>query len=109
MPGVRIEAFLAVEMLLDSGVRSVDYRVEAIDGTLYLMGIAQNQTELQRVIDHARDISYVRKVTNWVRIKGEPPPPLPDQTGPDQTEPTQDPTGPEPAAPAAMPTATAAS
>jgi osmotically-inducible protein OsmY len=91
-------------MLLDSAVRSVNYSVEAVDGTLYLMGIAQDKTELQRVIDHARDISYVRRVTSWVRIKGEPPPPLPAQT-----EPAQDPTGPEPTIPAAKATTAAAS
>jgi osmotically-inducible protein OsmY len=89
-------------MLLDSAVRSVNYSVEAVDGTLYLMGIAQDKTELQRVIDHARDISYVRRVTSWVRIKDEPPPPLPTQT-----EPAQDPTGPEPTAPAAKSTTAA--
>jgi len=94
-------------MLLDSGVRSVNYSVEAVDGTLYLMGIAQDKTELQRVIDHARDISYVRRVTSWVRIKGEPPPPLPAQTEPAQGP--SDPAGPEPTAPASKSASTAAS
>jgi len=75
------------KMLLDSGVRSVNYSVEAVEGTIYLMGIAQDKTELQRVIDHARDISYVRRVVSYVRIKGEPPPPLPAQTEPAQGQP----------------------
>ena len=70
------------KLLFDSGVRSVNYSVEAVEGTVYLMGIAQDKAELQRVIDHARDISYVRKVTSYVRIKGEPPPPAPAQTEP---------------------------
>ncbi|QEX25034.1 transporter [Hypericibacter adhaerens] len=75
------------KMLLDIKIRSVNYSVEAVEGTIYLMGIAQDNAELQRVIDHARDISYVRRVTSYVRIKGEPPPPLPAQTEPAQTEP----------------------
>jgi osmotically-inducible protein OsmY len=77
------------KMLFDSAVRSVNYSVEAVEGTIYLMGIAQNKTELQRVIDHARDISYVRKVVSYVRIKGEPPPPVPAQTEPALGQPVQ--------------------
>jgi osmotically-inducible protein OsmY len=93
------------KMLFDSAVRSVNYSVEAVEGTIYLMGIAQNKTELQRVIDHARDISYVRKVVSYVRIKGEPPPPVPAQTEPALGQPVQSepaPTiGPPPMKPAA--------
>ena len=48
------------ELLFDSRVRSINYNIDCVAGTIYLMGVAQNQAELQRVIDHARDISYVR-------------------------------------------------
>jgi osmotically-inducible protein OsmY len=75
------------KMLLDSEIRSVNYSVEAVEGTLFLMGIARSREELQRVIDHARDISYVRKVVSYVRIRGEPPPPLPTRTEPAQGQP----------------------
>jgi osmotically-inducible protein OsmY len=77
------------KMLFDSEVRSVNYSVEAVEGTIYLMGIAQDKTELQRIIDHARDISYVRRVVSYARIKGEPPPPVPAQTEPAQGQPVQ--------------------
>lgn len=70
------------KMLMDSEIRSVNYSVEAVEGTLYLMGIAQDREELQRIIDHARDISYVRKVVSYARIKGEPPLPLPARAEP---------------------------
>jgi osmotically-inducible protein OsmY len=93
------------KLLFDSGVRSVNYSVEAVEGTIYLMGIAQDKAELQRVIDHARDISYVRKVTSYVRIKGEPPPPAPAQTEPALGQPVK--AAPAPAAdpPATKPAA----
>lgn len=78
---------LRTKILFDNQVRSINYSVEAVEGTIYLMGIAQNDAELQRVIDHARDIAYVRKVVSYVRIKDEPAPPVPGETEPGETEP----------------------
>ena len=69
-------------LLIDSHVRSINYNVDCVAGTIYLMGVAQDQTELQRVIDHARDIPYVRGVVSYVRLKNDPirqPPPAPVQ------------------------------
>jgi osmotically-inducible protein OsmY len=60
------------DLLFDSRVRSINYNVDCVAGTIYLMGVAQNQAELQRVIDHARDISYVRNVVSFVRLKNDP-------------------------------------
>lgn len=60
------------DLLFDSQVRSINYNVDCVAGTIYLMGVAQNQAELQRVIDHARDISYVRNVISFVRLKNDP-------------------------------------
>ena len=57
------------KLLLDAEVRSINYSVEAVDGIVYLIGIAQSENELQRVIDHCRDVAYVRRVVNYVRIK----------------------------------------
>jgi len=59
-------------LLVDNRVRSINYNVDCVAGTIYLMGVAQDQAELQRVIDHARDISYVRGVVSFVRLKNDP-------------------------------------
>jgi osmotically-inducible protein OsmY len=59
-------------LLIDSHVRSINYNVDCVDGTIYLMGVAQDRIELQRVIDHARDIPYVRDVISFVRLKNDP-------------------------------------
>ena len=48
---------------------AINYSVETVNGTIYLIGIAQNQEELDRVIAHARTIEYVRKVVDHVRVK----------------------------------------
>lgn len=38
------------------------------------MGIAQDQKELERVLDYARNTKYVKAVTSYVRLRGETPP-----------------------------------
>jgi osmotically-inducible protein OsmY len=59
-------------LLLDSHVKAVNYAVEVVNGTVYLMGIAQDQDELKRVIGHVRDTAYVRNYVNHVRMKDDP-------------------------------------
>ncbi len=59
-------------LLVDDHVRSINYSIDCVAGTIYLMGIAQSQEELQRVIDHARDVPYVRGVVSYVRLKNDP-------------------------------------
>jgi osmotically-inducible protein OsmY len=63
---------LKTQLLFDREVQSINYSVETVDGTVYLMGIAQNSDELQRVQDHARNLAYVRKVVSYVRLKDDP-------------------------------------
>ena len=49
---------------------AINYSIETVAGTVYLIGVAQNGVELEKVIDHARGLSYVRKIISHVRIKG---------------------------------------
>jgi osmotically-inducible protein OsmY len=60
------------KILFDNQVRSINYSIDSVAGTVYLMGLAQSQAEAQRVIDHARDIPYVRRVVSHVRLKDDP-------------------------------------
>ena len=81
------------KLFIDRAVRANNYSVECIDNVVYLIGVGQDKDEVQRVIDHARDVAYVRAVENYVRVKTdpllpEPPPPakapeiLPAETQP---------------------------
>jgi osmotically-inducible protein OsmY len=72
-------ARLRMKLMADSQVRANNYSVDCIRSTIYLIGVAQDQTELQRVIDHARDIPYVAAVVNRVRLLDAPLPPVPDE------------------------------
>lgn len=59
----------------DNSISSINYSIETLRGTVYLMGTAQNRAELDRVIAHARDVSGVRNVVSNVEIKTPRPAP----------------------------------
>jgi osmotically-inducible protein OsmY len=63
---------LRTQLMFDSQVKNINYTVDAENGVVYLMGIAQNQDELDRVIATARDISGVKRVVNHVLLKTDP-------------------------------------
>lgn len=67
-----ISAALKSRLLLDKEISSINYSVETVDRVIYLMGIAQSQEELDRVIGHARNLSYVKGVVSYVRLKDDP-------------------------------------
>jgi len=69
----QISTELRSTMLVDQDIRSINYSIETVNQTIYLMGVARSKDELDRVVDHARNIEYVRRVRNYVRVK-EPEP-----------------------------------
>ena len=68
----RITAQLRFQMLTDAEVADVNYSVDTVNGTVYLMGIAVDQAELDRVSDYARAISGVENVISHVRLSDDP-------------------------------------
>lgn len=60
---------LSTKITFDKEIKGVNYAIETVNGTVYLIGVAQSQAELDRVINHARQISYVRRIISHVRIK----------------------------------------
>lgn len=68
-----ISTQLKSKLLFDGDVSSINYSVETVNGTVYLIGIAQNQAELDRVTNHARTLDYVKKVVSYVKIKQPQP------------------------------------
>ena len=64
---------LRTKITLDSQVKAVNYSAEVVDGTIFLFGIAQNESELKRVVAHARTIENVRRIVpDYVRMKDDP-------------------------------------
>lgn len=68
---------IRLKLTLDRDIRAINYSVDCIRSTVYLMGVARTPAELQRVIDHVRDVPYVRAVVNHVRVRTDPLPPIP--------------------------------
>ena len=63
---------LTVKLTVDSQVKAINYSIDTVDGHVFIMGIAQNQDELNRVQSHAQDVSYVRRVTSHAVLKNDP-------------------------------------
>ncbi|GAT75570.1 transport-associated domain-containing protein [Ehrlichia ruminantium] len=64
-----ISAQVKARILSQSKVRSMNYSVNTVNGTVYLMGIAQNQAELDKVVAIARKVKKVKQVISYVRLK----------------------------------------
>ena len=67
-----ISAQLKGRLLVDGDVLSINYGIETVNGTVYLIGIAQDEAELARVIEHARGIEDVKRVVSHVAVKDDP-------------------------------------
>ena len=68
---VVIASKLKGRLIGDQDVSSINYSIEVVNQSIFLIGVAQSQAELDRVIAHAKDISYVRRVKNYVRVKDQ--------------------------------------
>jgi osmotically-inducible protein OsmY len=60
---------LRSRLMFDQHIKNVNYTVDVVNGVVYLMGIAQDDAELDRVIAHARDIGNVKRVVSHVMLK----------------------------------------
>jgi osmotically-inducible protein OsmY len=63
---------LRVAITFDRDVAAINYSIDTVNGVVYLMGIARDQSELDRVTNHARNLSYVRRVMSYVVLRGDP-------------------------------------
>jgi osmotically-inducible protein OsmY len=70
---------LRLKLMADRQIRANNFSIDCIRSTVYLTGVAQDDIERQRVIDHARDIAYVREVVSYVRLVADALPPIPAQ------------------------------
>ena len=63
---------LRTQLMFDGDIKNINYTIDVVNGVVYLMGIAQDHKELNRVIALARDISDVKRVVNHVMLKTDP-------------------------------------
>ena len=56
-------------LLWDLGIASSHYNISTVDGIVYILGVGENQAELDRAITQARYVQGVKHVTSYVRLK----------------------------------------
>jgi osmotically-inducible protein OsmY len=70
---------LRSRLLFARGVNSINYSVEVVNGTVYLLGVSADQAEHDRVIGIARNMANVRRVVTHIINRDDPrrtrPPP----------------------------------
>tara|TARA_X000000950_G_scaffold131668_1_gene164206 strand:+ start:2937 stop:3539 length:603 start_codon:yes stop_codon:yes gene_type:complete len=65
----RISLELRAKLLTDKEVSEVNFSITTENRILYLVGIAQNDKELNKVIEHAYNIAGVKKIVNLIELK----------------------------------------
>lgn len=61
---------LRTRLTFEKKVQSINYSIEVVQGAVYLMGVAQDQAELDRTIRIARKIKGVKEVISYVKLAG---------------------------------------
>lgn len=67
-----ISTQVRTRLLLEKYVKSINYNVETVNGTVFIIGIAQDQQELDKVTYLARTTKYVREVISYAVLKTDP-------------------------------------
>jgi osmotically-inducible protein OsmY len=63
---------LAAILLADGSIKDVNYTTDVVHGVVYLMGVAQDKDEVERVVAHAQQLNGVKRVENYVVLKTDP-------------------------------------
>jgi osmotically-inducible protein OsmY len=63
---------LVAKLLTDSSIKEVNYSTDVVHGVVYLMGVGQDQAEVDRVVAHAMSLNNVKRVENYVVLKDDP-------------------------------------
>jgi len=63
---------LEARLLLDREILSINFSIETQNQVIYLLGVARDRAELERVVGHAKTIAYVRRVVDHVRLRDRP-------------------------------------
>jgi osmotically-inducible protein OsmY len=64
-----ISSQIRSNLVFSSQVRSVNYTIDTVNGSVYLIGSARTQAELDRVTEAARNVPNVKRVVSYVEIR----------------------------------------
>jgi len=68
----RIDQALKARLLTDRGISSRNYKVAVSGSTVYIIGVARDETELTRTLNHAASTSGVQRVISHVLYQDDP-------------------------------------
>ncbi len=66
---VAIEKSIQVKYLFDTDIDSANFRVRSVNGTVYLIGLAESRAELDKALAIARATGDVKNVVNYMRVQ----------------------------------------
>ncbi len=72
---VLIKKNLQGRLLITKDVWMINYSIDVVDGTAYLLGRTHDRAETQRVLDVARTTKGVKRVVNHLQVASELPDP----------------------------------
>lgn len=67
-----IQRQIGTQLVFTKGIRSSNYTIECVNGVVYLMGLAVNQAELDKVTEIASRTKYVKQVVSHVVLTNDP-------------------------------------
>lgn len=67
-----ISAQVRARILSDGSIHDVNYTIDTQNQAVYILGIAQDQGELDRVLAHARAVPEARRIVNHALLKDDP-------------------------------------
>jgi osmotically-inducible protein OsmY len=69
-----IETQLDSQLTFAENVHNMNYATQVINGTVYIIGVAQDQREMQRVIWLVRRVSGVKRVLSFIEVRNNAAP-----------------------------------
>ena len=60
---------IKAKLLLDKNINNLNFSIDTVNRVVYVIGIAQNNNELDRVIEIINGVYGVEEVINYVRLK----------------------------------------
>ena len=69
---VKIKTQIRYKVIADKEISSINYNFESVNGTLFIIGISENKSELKKVVEHANSIGGVLKVVSHAIMKDDP-------------------------------------
>ena len=62
-------ATLRGKLISDKNVSSLNFSIDVVNGTVYLSGVAADLNEMNRVVEHAREVRFTKQVVNYIILQ----------------------------------------